>query len=98
MLEKTDRELLEEIHEMLAQNNSTLHKIHRRGRFAAMLGAFKWVIYIVLLLGTYYYIQSNLGNVLSVYTGIKDSSDTVNEIKEKGSSLDVQSVLDLLGR
>ncbi len=98
MLEKTDRELLEEIHEMLSQSNKTLHKIHTRGRFAALFGALKWVIYIVLLLGTYYYIQSNLGNILSVYTGIKDSTDTVNEIKEKSSSLDVQSMLDLLGR
>ncbi len=98
MENKTDRELLEEIHQMLSENNKTLHKIHNRGRWATIIGSLKWVVYIGLLAGSYYYIQSNLGNLLNVYTGFQDSANTINEIKEKGSSLDVQSVLDLLGR
>jgi hypothetical protein len=98
MQDKTDRELLEEIHQMLSENNATLHKIHNRGRWAAIIGSFKWIVYIGLLAGSYYYIQSNLGNLLNVYTGFQDSTNTINEIKEKSTSLDVQSVLDLLGR
>jgi len=98
MENKTDRELLEEIHEMLTENNKTVRKIHSRGRWAAIIGSLKWVVYIGLLAGSYYYIQNNLSNVLNVYTGLQESNDTLNQIKDKTSSLDVQSVLDLLGR
>ena len=95
---KTDRELLEEIHEMLAENTRTVQKIHSRGRWSAIFAVIKWVVYIGLLVGSYYYIQKNLGSVINLYTGIQENQDTLNEIKAKTSSLDVKSMLDLLGR
>ncbi len=94
----TDRELLEAIYEKVEASERTVHKIHSRGRWAAIFGLIKWVVYIGLLVGTYYYIQNNLSSVLNLYTGMQENNEAINEFKAKTSSLDMQSVLDLLGR
>ncbi len=91
-------EILKQILEKVEDNSRMIKKINSRMRTQGIISATKWIVYIIILYVTYSFAMTNLAKVTDLYSSVKSTSDTVTDLKEKTSSLDVKSMLDLLNR
>ena len=69
---ESDQELLEENLKLTKENNKILRGLRRTQRLGIVFTVFKWLIVISLTLGTYYYLQPFLEQLLQVYSGLGD--------------------------
>lgn len=92
----TDRELLEEISAELRENTRMTRALLHRARFQNVAFFLKWLIYIGIAIGVYSYLSPFIDQLVETYSALQESANSINEIKEKSASLNLNSVLDLL--
>lgn len=61
---KEMRDDLDEIRGMMVENNKMIKRLHSAYRMSAAISIIKWVIIIGFTLGSFYYIQPYLENIL----------------------------------
>ncbi len=91
-------EILKEILEKVEDNTRAIKKINNRLRLQNVVGAIKWLVYFGVIAFVYNYAMMNVQKVLDLYSSVKDTTETVSEMKEKTTSLDFKSMLDLFSR
>ncbi len=91
-------EILKEILEKVEENQRAIKKINNRLRLQNVVGAIKWLVYFGVIAFIYNYAMMNVQKALDLYSSVKDTTETVSEMKEKTTSLDFKSMLDLFNR
>lgn len=91
-------EILKEILTKVEENHRAIKKINARLRLQNVVGAIKWLVYFGVIAFIYNYAMMNVQKALDLYSSVKDTTETVSEIKEKTTSLDFKSMLDLFNR
>ena len=91
-------EILKEILAKVEENHRAIKKINARLRLQNVAGAIKWLVYFGVVAFIYNYAMMNVQKALDLYSSVKDTTETVSEIKEKTTSLDFKSMLDLFSR
>jgi hypothetical protein len=81
---------LKSIEEKLNKTYDLISKVRRVQRNAQLFKLFYWILIILAALGTFYYIQPYLNQMLETYTGIKNSQEQFqNSITDFGSINDI---------
>lgn len=65
-------QIIKETLELVKDNNSMLHKMRRAQVVGNTISIIKWVAVIAITLGTYYYLQPMMNQLLEVYSGLGD--------------------------
>jgi hypothetical protein len=86
---KEMREELEEIKEMMVENSKMIKRLHNAYRISYSVSIIKWVIIIGFTLGTFYYIQPYLVNILKLYGSINSLTGGV----ENNGGIDILNAL-----
>jgi hypothetical protein len=86
---KEMREELEEIKEMMVENSKMIKRLHNAYRISYSVSIIKWVIIIGFTLGTFYYIQPYLENILKLYGSINSLTGGV----ENNGGIDILNAL-----
>ena len=66
--------------ELIKENNKILHSMQRSARFGSFLRVLYWSLIIGSMIGSYYFIQPYIDQLLRVY---KDINSTVGDVKNK---------------
>lgn len=77
-MDEADRKLLLESLELSQENNKMLRAMRRSQKIASFMRLVYWVIIIGASIGAFYVLQPYVDQAQKV---IKDSSDTINNIK-----------------
>ena len=75
-----EKKLLQEVHELSAENSRILHGIKRSHRWSIVFRVIYWVIIIGISIGAFYYIQPYIDAVIKAYNGVQTSISKVNSI------------------
>jgi hypothetical protein len=86
---KEMRDDLDEIKEMMVENNKMIRRLHNAYRISYAVSIIKWVIIIGFTLGTFYYIQPYLENILKLYGSINSLTGGV----ENNGGIDILNAL-----
>jgi len=86
---KEMRDDLDEIKEMMVENNKMIRRLHAAYRILYTVSIIKWVIIIGFTLGTFYYIQPYLENILKLYGSINSLTGGV----ENNGGIDILNAL-----
>lgn len=86
---KEIRDDLDEIKEMVVENNKMIRRLHTAYRISYTVSIIKWVIIIGFTLGTFYYIQPYLENILKLYGSINSLTGGV----ENNGGIDILNAL-----
>ena len=86
---KEMRDDLDEIKEMMVENNKMVRRLHNAYRISYAVSIIKWVIIIGFTLGTFYYIQPYLENILKLYGSINSLTGGV----ENNGGIDILNAL-----
>lgn len=86
---KEMREDLSEVKEMMIENSKMIKRLHSAYRISYTVSIIKWVIVIGFTLGTFYYIQPYLENVLKLYGSINSLTGGV----ENNGGIDILNAL-----
>jgi hypothetical protein len=86
---KEMRDDLDEIKEMMVENNKMVRRLHNAYRISYTVSIIKWVIIIGFTLGTFYYIQPYLENMLKLYGSINSLTGGV----ENNGGIDILNAL-----
>lgn len=95
-VEMTDRELLEDLREKVQENTRITKKLLTRARMQNVFFFIKWFIYVGALIGLYSFLSPQIDKLISTYKTLADGAESINEIKNENSSLDLKNMLDLL--
>lgn len=68
-----DKELLERTLKISEENNKILKGMRRAGRFAFFFRMFYWTVIIAIGLGSYYFIEPYLKQVMDTYSVINST-------------------------
>jgi predicted PurR-regulated permease PerM len=81
-----DQELearLEQIEKMVSDNNRMLIRMRKAQKNAAYISAIYWIIFIILAVAGYYFVQPYIAQVQSLYqSGSNTASSVSNLIKQ----------------
>ena len=69
---------------LLLENNRILHKLLSAQRWAMFWSVLRWAIIIGLALGSYYYIQPYLDQLLQVYGQVSGQVPQLQNLLPKG--------------
>lgn len=72
-MDPKDKELLERTLKISEENNKILKGMRRAGRFAFFFRMFYWMIIIGIGLGSYYFIEPYLKQVMDTYSVINST-------------------------
>ena len=86
---KEMRDDLDEIKEMMVENSKMIKRLHIAYRMSAAISIIKWVIIIGFTLGSFYYIQPYLENILKMYGSINSLTGGV----ENNGGIDILNTL-----
>jgi len=90
-------EEFDDIKKLVLENNKMLHSIQRRAHLAMIATAIKVLIFVSLMLGSYYYVQPYLNNIIATVEQVQGLSKTINDQKSKTDSL-LKNVRDIMPR
>lgn len=88
-----EKQMLRNIAEQVAENNKILHKLYRKAKLGTIVRSFYWVVIIGLSLGSYYFIQPYVNQLMGVYSGFGVDVNTI-----KGVTTGATDLLKNLGR
>ena len=89
-MEPESKKLLEKIYELTEENNKMLHKIRSVQKRAYLIATVKFILFVLFVLGAYYYLQPYITKVFEIYTNLSN-------IGEVGANPDaIKSILDNL--
>ena len=81
-MDEEERELLEKTAESTEECLKILKKIQRGRRFEMITRILYWLIIVGLAVGTYYYIQPYINNLLSIYKNINTNIKKIENVKD----------------
>ena len=64
---------------ILVENNKILHKLLRAQRWATAWSVVRWIVIFAITIGSYYYLQPYLDQMLKVYQQIQPQFQNLNE-------------------
>ncbi len=89
-MEPEAKKLLEKVYELTQENNEMLHKIRSVQKRATLIATVKFILFVLFVLGAYYYLQPYILKVFEIYS-------TLSNISQTGANPDViKSLLDNL--
>lgn len=68
-----DKESFDRLVKLTEENNKLLHKMWRATRLAGFVRVFYWILVIGVSIGSFYYLQPYIDQLLKVYGGLNDS-------------------------
>lgn len=77
---------LSQLKEQVRENNRILKGLQARARWATTASIIKWVVYIAIIFGTYYYIQPYLEQLQTAYQQVQNAAETVEDIRIKANT------------
>ena len=77
-----EKALLEKTYKVALENNSLLKSLRRSQRIRQAISAAYWIAIIVISFGSYFVIQPYLGQLISTYTGLEDSVNTLKSASD----------------
>lgn len=86
-MDPKERELLEETHELVLENNKILHRLQRSARWSKFFRFVYWVLIIGTSVGAYYFLQPYIDKVIGVYTGMQNDLSNVKNVTSQASDL-----------
>lgn len=90
----TDKEI-RDIKEMVRENNRILKKMQSRFRWATIGTVVKWIIYLGILFGTWYYLQPFFDQMKETFISIQEAGGAVSGLKENE---ELRPLLEFFGR
>ena len=81
-----------ELYELVKDTNKRVKRIDRRERRRSIWSIFKYLVYIAIAVGTYYYVQPYIAQVGQMYQQVQEASAGIKDIKSSASG----SLSDLL--
>jgi uncharacterized protein involved in cysteine biosynthesis len=73
---------LDQLSGLVKENNKMLKGMRSHQRWATFMKVLYWLIIIALMLGSYYFIQPYLENLINAYNGLTESVGKVREVGE----------------
>lgn len=70
---------------MVEENNKMLKKILKKGRWAMFFKSIKYIIILILILGSYYYMKPFIDKTRELYIKVNETTDSIGELKDKAS-------------
>lgn len=71
---------------MVEENNKLLKKMAKKGRWSMILRTIKYIIILILILGSYYYMKPYIDKTKELYTKVNETTESINELKVKADS------------
>lgn len=94
-MDEESKKLLEENLKLSKENNELLLKLYKIQRMARTTRLLYWGLIILVTLGSFYFLQPYLGNLVNIYTGgvsgISNVGDITNSLKNNQG--DAQNLL-----
>jgi hypothetical protein len=81
-----DDSLLREIHKLVKENNTMLHRLDREAKRARFWKTLRLIIMAGLLFGAYYLVQPFIENLTKAYASIQESFAELQETKDSLSN------------
>ena len=75
-----EKQMLRDIAEQVAENNKILRKLRSKARWGTVIHALYWIVIIGLSVGSYYFIQPYMDQLLKVYSGLGADVGTVKSV------------------
>jgi hypothetical protein len=75
-----ERELLDKSVALAEDNNKILHAMRRSMRIAHTVTVVYWIIIIASLVGTYYFVQPYVNQIITAYDGAKTNLDKFSSV------------------
>ncbi|MFA6536286.1 MAG: hypothetical protein WC250_02655 [Candidatus Paceibacterota bacterium] len=75
-----EKQMLRDIAEQVAENNKLLHKLYSKARWGTVVRAAYWLVIIGLSVGSYYFIQPYVNQLMGVYSGLGADVGTVKSV------------------
>ena len=98
-----EKDQLDKILELVEENNHILRSMRRSARVSSLISYLYWIIIIGSMIGTYYYVQPYIDQLLKVYQelnssvkGIKSTADKLTSPNSMGLPPEVFQKLDSL--
>lgn len=96
-------EKLDELTKLVEENQRMTRSLYQRARMATVVVAIKWILIILITLGSLYYIQPYLEGALKAYTdaagfidNFNGNGSAKNSAKPADDSTNKGSILDLI--
>lgn len=86
-MEHNDNSLLREIHKLVKENNTMLHKMERNARRTRFWRTLRLAIMAGLLFGAYYLVQPFIDNLTNAYSSIQNSFEQLQETRDGLSNI-----------
>lgn len=74
------------MYELLEDTNKRVKRLERHARMATIGSLLKWIVYIAIAVGSYYYIQPYIEKVAAMYNQIQNTSSDVEQLKTDASN------------
>ena len=71
---------------MVEENNKMLKKILKKGRWATFFKSIKYIIILILILGSYYYMKPFIDKTRELYIKVNETTDSIGEFKDKADN------------
>ncbi len=94
-MEPESKKLLEKIYELTEENNEMLHKIRSVQKRAHLIATVKFILFVLFVLGAYYYLQPYITKVFEIYTNLSNIGEVGADpgtIKSILDNLDLKSL------
>lgn len=82
------------VYEMVKDTNKRVRKLESRARRATVMSIIKWIVYIAIAVGSYYYIQPYINSLKEMYAQVQETTTNINGFNENAS----QNISELLER
>ncbi len=96
-MSKTDRELLEEVAEVVNENNTILRQMRSHARWRNLFSLIKWLVIIGVTVGAYYYLEPYIKELILVYQGLQEGVNAIKNVSTPNLP-DIPNLADFLNR
>lgn len=77
------RRMLSELHDKVDENNKILRSMRRTSYVSAVFSFIKWAVIIGLTIGSYYYFQPYLNQIINTYETLQGSANQIKATTDK---------------
>ena len=74
-----------ELYELVKDTNKRVKRIERKERWRSIGSIFKYLVYIAIAVGTYYYVQPYIAQVGQIYQQVQEAASGIKDIKSSAS-------------
>ena len=73
------------MYQMVEENNKMLKKLIKKGRWTMFFRTIKYIIIIIMIIGSWYYTKPFIDQVKELYIKVNDTTESIGELKDKAS-------------